>query len=167
MERSMIDRMKGARNQLGKRRAATARLAAWRESEALRANRPRQWIAKDSVLLEIASKLPSSIDELSGVDGVPPGLIRRSGKNIIDAIAASLSDESDYAPPRPPDESQKALLKSMQKHVAACAGELGLAAETVASKRELSEVIFAGNRDSRLLTGWRRSIIGDELLKLL
>jgi ribonuclease D len=162
-----IGRLKGARNLHGNRRAAAARLAAWREAEALRANRPRQWIAKDSSLLEIATTLPTSVDELSKIDGLPAGLIRRSGETVIAAIAASLSDENDYFPPRPPNESQKLLLKSMQKQVAECAGDLGLAAETVASKRDLSAIIFDGDRNVRVLNGWRRRIIGDRLLELL
>ena len=162
-----IDRMKSARNLRGKSRAAAARLAAWRESEALRANRPRQWIAKDSALLKIASGFPASIDELNKIDGLPAGLIRRSGKNILAAVDAASQDNNEYAPPRPPDERQKALLKSIQKHVAECADGLGLAAETVASKRDLSAVIFGGDRKSKILTGWRRDLVGEELLRLL
>ena len=162
-----IGRMKGARNLHGKRRAAAARLAAWRESEALRANRPRQWIAKDSSLLDLATTLPTSVDELSKIDGFPAGLIRRSGEAVIAAITAALSDENNYAPPRPPDESQKLLLKTMQKQVAECAGDLGLAAETVASKRDLAAIIFEGDQDLKVLNGWRRRIIGDRLLELL
>jgi len=165
--RQAIERMKGARNLRGKRRAAAARLAAWRESEALRANRPRQWIAKDSSLLEVATSLPTSIGELNKIDGVPAGVIRRSGQNILDAILASNADQEDYRPPSPPDESQKALLKSMQKRVAECADNLGLAAETVASKRDLSAVIFDGDKNSKVLSGWRREIIGESLLSLL
>jgi ribonuclease D len=144
-----------------------ARLAAWRESEAIRANRPRQWIAKDSALLEVATSLPTSIDELSRIDGLPDGLIRRSGGNIIAAIEAADSDKNDYAPPRPPDEAQKALLKMMQKHVAECAADIGLAAETVASKRDLSAIIIGGDQDSKVLNGWRRAVLGDRLLELL
>ena len=162
-----IERMKGAKNLRGKRRAAAARLAAWRETEALRANRPRQWIAKDNSLLELATALPTSVGELSGIDGLPAGLIRRSGKALVAAIAASLSDENNYAPPLPSNESQKVLLKSMQKQVADCAADLGLAAETVASKRDLSAVIFGGDRTSKVLGGWRHDVIGDRLLELL
>ena len=162
-----IDRMKGARNLRGKRRAAAARLAAWREAEALRANRPRQWIAKDSSLLEVAASLPTSVAELSEIDSLPAGLIRRSGDSIIAAIEASKRDQSSYSPPVPPDESNKALLKSMQKLVASCAGDLGLAAETVASKRDLVAIVLAGDRESRVLAGWRRAVIGGELLALL
>ncbi|MDH3339000.1 MAG: ribonuclease D [Gammaproteobacteria bacterium] len=162
-----IDRMKGARNLRGKRRAAAARLAAWRESEALRANRPRQWIAKDSSLLEVAAAMPTSLDELSRIEGLPAGVIRRAGQNIIAAIMAADADEDGYAPPPAPSESQKALLKSMQKLVAERAEDLGLAAETVASKRDLSAIIFDGDQESKVLQGWRRNVVGDQLTQML
>ena len=51
----------------------------------------------------------------------------------------------------------------MQKYVAACADDLGIAAETLASKRDLSAVIMGGDRNSRLLTGWRQPLIGEQL----
>jgi ribonuclease D len=162
-----IDRMKGARNLRGRRRAAAARLAAWREKEALRANRPRQWIAKDNVLLEVAAKLPDSVDALSGIEGLPGGMIRRAGKQILEAVSASANDNSRYRPPTAPNEEQKALLKSIQQQVAECAADLGLAAETVASKRDLSAVIIGGQRDSKVLSGWRRELVGNRLLDLL
>lgn len=162
-----IDRLKGARNLRGRKRAAAARLAAWRESEAIRRDRPRQWIMRDNVLLDIVHRLPSSEQELADIQGVPGKLARRVGKRLVDEIAASAGDNSSYDPPRPPDEAQKALLKDMQKKVAARAGDLGIAAETLASKRELSAVIIGGNRESRLLNGWRAALIGEELLALL
>jgi ribonuclease D len=162
-----IDRLKGARNLRGTRRAAAARLSVWREKEALRANRPRQWIVKDSALLELAATLPSSISQLDDIKDVPPGLIRRAGTSMLAAIEAAKSDDNDYAPPQPPSETQKALLKAMQKRVAECADDLRLAAETVASKRDLSAIIFGGDRQSKVLAGWRRELIGEELLDLL
>jgi ribonuclease D len=162
-----VDRLKGARNLRGRRRAAAARLAAWRESEALRANRPRQWIARDNALLEIATRLPDSMAELNRIDGLTPGLIRRSGKTLIAEIAASADDDRDYRPPAAPSEAQKAQLKSMQKFVAERAADLDVAAETVASKRELSAIIVDGVRDSKLLDGWRREILGSRLQDII
>ena len=82
-------------------------------------------------------------------------------------MAKSANDPGGYRAPRPPDEGQKALLKEMQSRVAACAADLGIAAETVASKRELSAVIISGNRKSRVFGGWRAELIGNELLALL
>ncbi len=69
--------------------------------------------------------------------------------------------------PGPPDEEQKSLLKKMQAIVAECANDLGIAAETIASKKELSSVTIGGNRDSRVFRGWRKDLIGDQLATLL
>jgi len=82
-------------------------------------------------------------------------------------INRSKSDASDYRPPQPPDEAQKALLKSMQFEVQACAKDHGIAAETLAPKRELSAVISSGMRETRVFSGWRKALIGDRLLQLL
>jgi len=162
-----IDRLKGARNFRGPKRAAAIRLAAWREEEAIRRNRPRQWIVRDNVLLDIAYQLPSNEKQLAEIEGMPPKVASRAGKELIDTVGASRSDDNGYQPPRPPDEAQKALLKEMQFQVAECARDLDIAAETVASKRELSSVIISGTRDSRVFTGWRRDTIGERLLQLL
>ena len=55
----------------------------------------------------------------------------------------------------------------MQQAVAECANDLGIAAETIASKKELSTVIIGGRRDSRVFEGWRNELIGAQLAKLL
>lgn len=162
-----IDRLKGARNFRGAKRAAAVRLAAWRENEAIRRNRPRQWIIRDNVLLDIAYKQPSSEKQLADIDGMPSKLVNRVGKQLLDTLRASRDAEDGYQPPNPPDEAQKALLKEMQAQVAECAKDLDLAAETVASKRELSSVIISGTRETRVFSGWRRDLIGERLLKLL
>ena len=162
-----IDRIKGARNFRGRRRAAAARLADWRETEAIRRNRPRQWIMRDNVLLDIAYRLPGSEAELNDIQGVPAKLVKRAGNQLLEAVALSADDGGGYKPPQPPDEAQKALLKEMQAKVQSCADELGIVAEAVASKRELSAIIMAGSRKSRVFGGWRAGIIGDELLSLL
>ena len=162
-----VDRLKGARNLRGRRRAAAARLATWRESEAIQRNRPRQWIMRDNALIDIAYRLPETEAQLADIQGVPAKLIRRAGNALLEAVAESANDPGGYRAPRPPDEGQKALLKEMQSRVAACAAELDIVPETIASKRELSAVIISGNRKSRVFGGWRAELIGNELLDLL
>ena len=143
------------------------RLAAWREAEAVKRDRPRQWIMRDNVLLGIAYNLPDSEAAMADIQGVPPKLVKRVGRQLLELVAASTQEDKDYSPPRPPNEGQKSLLKEMQARVAACADELGIAAETVASKRELSAVIISGTRNSRVFNGWRAALVGDDLLGLL
>jgi ribonuclease D len=162
-----IDRLKGARNFRGAKRAAAVRLAEWREEEAIRRNRPRQWIIRDNVLLDLAFRLPTSPNELEAIEGLPTKLVKRAGDDLLNMIRAASSDKNSYEPPGAPDEAQKTLLKVLQARVAECAQDLELAAETVASKRELSALIISGSRDSRVFTGWRRELIGTSLLQML
>ena len=104
---------------------------------------------------------------MADIQGVPPKLVKRVGRSLLEQVAASANDDKDYSPPQAPNEGQKALLKEMQARVAACAENLDIAAETVASKRELSAIIVSGTRNSRIFKGWRAELIGDDLISLL
>ncbi len=162
-----VSRLKGARNLRGRRRTAAVRLAAWRETEALKRDRPRQWILKDNVLIDIACKLPDTVNELTSIGEIPAKLIQRAGSDILAAVSNSTNDTSNYRPPRPPDEQQKMQLKKMQAVVAECAMDLDIATETIASKRELSAVVIGGTRDSRVFSGWRDELVGQRLAQML
>lgn len=165
-ESQAVDRLKGARNLRGRRRAAATALAGWREAEALRRNRPRQWILRDRVLLEIATSLPDSKQALSRVADMPEKIVHRAGEELLEIVARSGND-NDYQPPSAPNETQKSSLKSMHKVVDDCAKNLGISAEIVASRKELSAVIISGRTDSRVFQGWRRELVGERLLEML
>ncbi len=166
-EAQAIERLKGARNLRGRRRSAAERLAVWRETEAARRNRPRQWILRDSALLEIAQQLPETNAALRRVDSLPAKLVSRAGAELLAVVARSAEDDHGYRPPPAPNEQQKKLLKTMQAAVAKCAEELGISPELVAPRRELSSVVLSGNTHSRVFQGWRRPLIGERLLQLL
>ena len=157
-----VNRLKGARNLHGAARAAAVRLASWREEEALRRDRPRQWILRDPVLLEIALKQPETQQRLERLDGIAEKTAKRVGPELLDIVALSKNDDSSYNPPPRPDERQKAMLRSAQAIVAACAKELGIAAELLAPKKELSAAL-EGEKNSRVFRGWRGNLLGNEL----
>jgi ribonuclease D len=161
-----VARLKGARNLKGVMRSASVRLAAWREREAVRSNRPRQWIMKDKMLLDIAAGQPATREELAALPGMSPRTADRASQDILAAVEAAKSDETDYKPPARPDAEQKALLKILQERVADLAGELGIANEIVAPRKELAAAVD-GDRSGRVFSGWRAEIIGNELLELL
>lgn len=165
-----IDRVKAARKFRGARREAAVRLAEWREHQALEKNLPRQWIIKDSVLTDIAWRLPGSRSELERIDDLPQRIARRIAGEVLEIVTAAESGSHGASAPRrtgPPGEHEKSVLSSMQAVVAECAADLGIAAETIASKKELSSVLFDGNRDTRVFSGWRAQLVGDRLAELL
>ena len=159
-------RLKGARNLRGQPRRAAVALARWREQRALDADRPRQWILKDPVLLDIAQSNPRNQKALARIDGMPAAVVRRSGRDLLEVLATAASESDDYRPPQRPGETEKALLKAMQKTVGRIAADLDIAAEVIAPRKELAALMM-GERDCRVLGGWRREIVGEELVKLL
>ena len=166
-ETQAVHRLKGARNLRGRRRSAAERLAVWREAEAAARNRPRQWILRDNALLEIALELPETMAALQRIDGLPGKLADRAGGKLLAIVAQSADDDHDYRPPAAPNDRQKKLLKTMQTAVANCARELGISPELIAPRKELSAAILMGTTDSRVFRGWRRELIGEQLLGLL
>jgi ribonuclease D len=161
-----ISRMKGARNLRGPSRAAAAQLAAWRERQAIRRDRPRQWIMRDAVLLEIAARRPDTMKELATIPGLASRTAARAGNQLLRVLADAENEQSDYEPPQKPDARQKAVLTKMQERVSATAEELGLATELIAPRKELSAALL-GDRDLRIFRGWRLERVGTELLEML
>ncbi len=162
-----IAKLKGARNLAGSARSAAARLAAWREREAVRSNRPRQWIIKDKTLLDIAVTQPDTAEELAAIPGMAERTAKRASPAILSAINDARSDNNkDYQAPARPDESQRALLKELQQKIADCATELGVASEIIAPKKELSAAT-SGDLSGRVFRGWRAELIGNHLLELV
>ncbi len=161
-----IHRLKGARNFRGRRRSVAAALAGWREQQALERNRPRQWILRDNVLLDLAVRQPGSPAELRRIDGMPPRLAERAGAELVEIIAAA-DEGTGYRPPGPPDEAQKSLLNELQRIVARCAKELGLAAEIIAPRKVLSAAIMFGDTGGRVFRGWRAELVGDAIRERL
>ncbi|MEQ9560981.1 MAG: HRDC domain-containing protein, partial [Woeseiaceae bacterium] len=94
-----VERVKGARNMKGVAYAVAVRLAEWREREALKRNRPRQWILRDAVLLEIAQTRPASRSALLKINELAERTVSRAGEQILEAIAAAQNDSLDYVPP--------------------------------------------------------------------
>jgi len=161
-------RLKGLRElDSGRVRLAQA-LAAWREEAAITHDRPRGWILDDAVLREIVLQVPRSLEALQAIPELPPGLLKRRGAELLALVEAAQIP----APPPPlpgrarPDPSRAALLKKLSGICHSVAGELQLAPEVLATRREL-EALAEGARAGMLLQGWRRAVLGERLLAAL
>jgi ribonuclease D len=161
-------RLKGLR-ELDPARLRLARaLAAWRERRAVEHNRPRGWILDDAVLREILLRLPRTLEALSQVPGMPAGVVKRRGEELLALVrAAQIPDPPPPPPGRPrPDPAKSALVKKLSTIVHAVARELNLVPEVLATRRDL-EQLADGARDVALLRGWRRAAFGERLLAAL
>lgn len=161
-------RLKGlARLDVPAQRAA-ARLAAWRETEAIAKNRPRGWIVDDELVYRLAERRPQSRAQLAEL-GLPPKTYERHQDALLTAIAASAGDpQIALARDERLSPAQKAQLAKLREVVQATATALGVPPGLLAPRADLDALLYDGPAaKARALTGWRRAVIGEPLLGAL
>jgi ribonuclease D len=156
-------------------RAVARELAAWRERTAAEENRPLGSILSDVALIEVARRQPKSIGDLQAIRGVRPDLGRRRGAAVLAVIERGRElpppelEDWTRSDPEPQDAPRIALCEALVRHRVQ---EAGLAYELVASRADLTAIAVAAREgadepDVRTLRGWRRDLVGAELLDLL
>ncbi len=145
-----------------------AALACWREQTARTLNRPRNWILHDAVLLELARVRPHRVQQLSGIRGLAPKSAKRWGDALIEQIARAPSDPAIalWKASTPLSARQLALYERVLEHLRACARKLGLNSTFIASRKDV-QALVRGDTRGPLLKGWRRQVVGEELLAML
>ncbi len=156
-------------------RAVARELAAWRERTAEREDRPVGAVVRDPTVVELAKRQPANRKELAEIRGVNPDVVRRRGEDILAAIERGRAaeplrlEDGDRLATESQDGPVIALAEAL---VRARAQEAGLAYELIAARADLAPIVVAARRgrdepDVRTLRGWRRELVGSELLELL
>jgi len=141
-------------------------LCTWRERTARTINIPRKRVLPDEALYDLANVERVDEETLAGV--MSPGAVRRFGPEIIRIHAGSEPAKVRIDSPLTPGEGKH--IKQLREVAAALAEEQKFAPELVARKRDL-EALFRHFRVSGTLSpvysGWRRDVVGDQLLAAL
>ncbi len=155
-------------------RGVARELVDWREHRAKELGRPIGWLAPDQALVEIARRRPSSKRELEDIRGVPKRTLHKRCDDVLAAVERGRDRDapasaSARARPDPSAAPKLALAGALVRHRAA---SNDLAPELLATQADLKRLIAdqASNDaepDSRVLDGWRRDVVGAELLELL
>jgi ribonuclease D len=158
-----------------KERAVARELAAWRERVAAAEDRPVGAVLRDPTVVELAKRQPTARRELAQIRGAGPEVVRRRADDIVAAI-----ERGRAAPPIRLEEGERLATEAVdgpaialaEALVRARAHEAGLAYELIAARADLAPIVVAARRgkpepDVRTLRGWRRELVGAELLDLL
>jgi ribonuclease D len=168
--RELWRRLKGAKKLKGVERAAASEMTAWREREARRADRPKKRVLSDDAIVDLARQRPRDPQKMERIRSLDPGARKRYGRDLLKCIAtAAALDESEWpeAPPRGPDaDVDDAVLDALMGVCRVKAREHSLSASMLATRGEL-EKLAAGDEDVRPLHGWRREVVGQDLLGFL
>lgn len=146
-------------------------LAAWREREAQNRDIPRKWVISDESLLEIARRAPQDREDLANIRGVADKLAKGLYPAVLRAVADGMAIPHDELPrlerKRRRQFDVDGAVDLMAALVRLRAKEHGVATPLLASRTELEQLAGGEREGMPLLEGWRRSIVGEELLRLL
>ena len=150
-------------------------VAAWREETARAKNLPRGWVLRDQSLLEIARRRPQSVKSLRQIRSLKPQQIAKDGEAIVDAVRAGAAepvkeDRPDTPHLKMPDEVESTA-RLLEAWLYARAAEAEIAPSMLATRGDL-KTLAAAHYHSQLpslplLEGWRRELVGQDLLDIL
>lgn len=161
-------KLKGKSNLPAKGQAVAQAVAAFREREAERRNVLPRFVLPDLVLMGIAQRAPTSLDELRKVRGLDASHVAGElGRAILEAVRAGLEmpASSRRVPPRGEPEVPTPLVALGMAWLASRAAEEGVEPSMIATRDEV-ETFLAGGRDVRLATGFRHELVGADLERI-
>jgi len=163
-------KVKGKNKLTGRQLSIIQALTQWREETAQREDRPRNWLMRDDLLLELAKLQPASPIELATIRTVNEKTVQRYGRVLCELINAAKQrppfKETDKLLAVKKTPQQEAVLDVLTAVVRIRAEENALNPIILASRKELEKLLY-GDDDCLLLAGWRYSMAGRELQGLL
>ncbi len=164
-------RIRGHQHLKGAQLAVLQSLAGWREEIAIKRNKPKGWILKDEVLLELARRRPRDRAALSRIRGLEGQTLEQHGNTLLKRIDESSRlpaekwPREQLKPPRLTTE-QDAMVDILMCSLRLLAKQQQLSPQALATRKEL-EQLATGHRDLPILSGWKRAVIGHDLLRVM
>ena len=144
-------------------------LAQWREEVAMIQDLPRSWILADDILLQWARSrlIPHSATPMRQTSRRDQQAhIQRLQQRLESPEPRLAGDRFQAERPGMPDLERKQRMKQLAEIVRCRAEVLAIAPPVLASRRDLENLIDHPS-NARVLSGWRRMVIGERLLAAL
>jgi ribonuclease D len=145
-------------------------LAAWREQEAERRNKPRKWILSDDLLLTLARQAPANPAKLEKVRGLTPNQFDQYGEPLVTEINKALGLPRDVWPQVTLKDrltpEQECLADTLMAYLRLLGQQNQISPASLATRKEIEKLV-RGQRDIPLLHGWRGHLVGNALLDLV
>lgn len=163
-------RLKEARRLKGVSRGVAQAVAAWRERQAMDRDVPVRFVLSDMAVTALAYRPPRRVADLRDVRGLDARFYRQPAAGELLAV---IEAGRELKPPelRVPsadvaDPSMRATVTLVAAWISQRAKAVRLDPSIVASRSDI-ESLLAGRDTGRLVSGWRRDLVGEPVLKLV
>ncbi len=163
-------KIRGKNKLTGKQLSVLQHLAEWREKTAKRENKPRGWLLKDDLLVDIARLQPTTMPDFFKVRNMNMRTAKQHGRQLCDLIKQA----QDQAPiklhengkPAKKTPQQEAVIDVLGAIVRVRADQNFLSPSILATRKDIEKLLF-DDPSCTLLKGWRYEMAGKELLQML
>lgn len=169
-EETLWKRVKGRQKLKGVQLAVLSELSVWREDQAKKINRPRRWVLKDDVMVDISRFAPGDKTGLEKIRGLENKIIQNHGDALLTAIKQGQDSPKENWPKKTEGKrltpAQDALVDVLVAVLRARGAEHEVSPALLANRKELEGLIL-GKMDSPVLHGWRAELAGHDLQAVL
>ncbi|SDO81140.1 ribonuclease D [Desulforhopalus singaporensis] len=165
-------KLRGSNNLNAQELAIAKNLTIWREGVARKNNRPRGFIVKDTLLVEIARSKPTSVQELAEKTSISARAVKQFGEVVTAIVDTTLAqDNSTYPQPKRAirlSKSDKESLERLNNLIDLKCQLLGIAPSLLGNSNELKRLIktLRGKKSFEFkqlkqTAGWRKNFLED------
>lgn len=157
--------------------AVLRELAAWREREARKRDKPRRRIVSDEALIEIARTAPSTVQDLERVRGLHPMSLKRCGSELVAQVKRGLELPPSERPQLErrirPDPDAQLVLSALDACLRTHCQRAQLDPALVVTSSDLQALVgdflqsTLDPSDHPVLSGWRGDLVGRNLVDFL
>ena len=151
--------------------AVLRELAAWREITAQSQDVPRQRVAKDDSLLELAANMPVTVDDIKRSRLAKNLASGKYAEGVLAAIAKGRDLPESECPKVTRDDgwdttASRAVVELLKLLLKARSERHDVAQRLIATSDDVEAIAMSDTADVPALHGWRRKIFGEDALKL-
>jgi ribonuclease D len=155
-------RLRGGWTLTAQQQLVLKKLVVWRELESRERDRPRGRVVADPLLIAIAERLPKSLTEMSNIQGVPAGVVRRYGEALLELVEEGRNADNSgierIAPPLTRD--QQMFFKQLKRFFREASEAADIPVELLAPRKRLEKVLQDKSlAESPFFHGWRAQIL--------
>ena len=161
-------KIRGKNKLTGKQLAIVQVLAEWREQVAKRDDRPKNWILRDELILDMAKLQPTDMHAVAQIRGINDGFVRRNGQKVCQLIKKAQEMPGLKLKAKTNNkktQQQEAVLDILTGLVRLRADENSLNPVILATRKDLESLLL--DEEGAVLHGWRYSMVGQELQNIL
>lgn len=160
-------KVKGHQRLRGAQLAILDEMVRWREQLAISKDRPRKFILKDEVLLDLARLKPTTIDKCTAIRYFPKNIGTSSLNDLLEAIKNGMNKPQSEWPSIPDFQKltkhQEAIADTLMAIMKWAAAKNNISTDTLGTRKDIDHLIrqYGQNEgNSPLLEGWRFENVG-------